>query len=82
MVEYNVAALADEGFIARTSCMASTTEKRVPVILFMGLILLTRKLDQNRHIHLKVGCEGLELHTYTWPHMDSINIDPQPELVN
>jgi len=28
----------------------------------------------------EVGGEGLELHTYTWPHMDSIDLDPQPIL--
>jgi hypothetical protein len=25
-----------------------------------------------------VGCEGLELHILHWPHMDSIDLDPQP----
>ena len=29
---------------------------------------------------LFVRCEGLELHTFTWPHMDSIDLDPQPIL--
>jgi hypothetical protein len=27
-----------------------------------------------------VGGEGLELHTYTWLHMDSIDLEPQPIL--
>jgi len=27
-----------------------------------------------------VGCEGLELHILLWPHMDSIDLDPQPIL--
>ena len=27
-----------------------------------------------------MGGEGLELHTYTWPLMDSIDLDPQPIL--
>jgi len=30
--------------------------------------------------HRKVGCEGLELHILHWPHMDSIDLDPQPIL--
>jgi hypothetical protein len=29
----------------------------------------------------KVGCEGLELHILHWPHMDSIDLDPQPILL-
>jgi len=24
-----------------------------------------------------VGCEEFELHTYTWLHMDSLDLDPQ-----
>jgi hypothetical protein len=27
-----------------------------------------------------VGCEGLELHILHKPHMDSIDLDPQPIL--
>jgi len=27
-----------------------------------------------------VGCEGLELHILHWPHMDLIDLDPQPIL--
>jgi hypothetical protein len=28
----------------------------------------------------QVGCEGLELHILQRPHMDSIDLDPQPIL--
>jgi len=28
-----------------------------------------------------VGCEGLELHILHRPHMDSIDLDPQPILL-
>ena len=27
-----------------------------------------------------MGCEGLELHILHWPHMDLIDLDPQPML--
>ena len=27
-----------------------------------------------------MGGEGLELHVLHWPHMDSIDLDPQPTL--
>jgi len=31
-------------------------------------------------VFLKVGCEGLELHILHRPHIDSIDLDPQPIL--
>ena len=30
-------------------------------------------------LQLIVGCEGLELHIVHRPHMDSIDLDPQPK---
>ena len=38
------------------------------------------KAEPDKLRPISVGCEGFELHTYTWPHMDSIDLDPQPIL--
>jgi hypothetical protein len=44
----------------------------------MNLLLKNRPFAFQ--VVLEVGCEGLELHILHRPHIDSIDLDPQPIL--
>jgi len=62
----------------RTDCRVTT---QFGLYILFQLSGYTSDFRRTFHkLQLIVGCEGLELHILHRPHMDSIDLDPQPIL--